>query len=460
MKNISLFVLMLLMSHFLGAQVEVSGNQSGVWSLANSPYHVVGTVTVPAGLGLKIEPGVLVTFDGYYQLVVNGKLDAKGTEMDSVVFTTANQSVGWGGIRITSDDVSELDYCRIEYGKTGLDYPDNVGGGLALFNSNALVSNCVFADNRANGDDDGYGGAVYAINTGSGDTPTRFENCTFLRNYAYGEGGAIKFSNDVNTEIIGCTFAGNNVKYGGGAIAFYSSVDATVSRSLFIDNYTVYSNGGAVAALGFGNTLAFKHCTIVSNSANNGEGGGINLAYATADFVNTIIYNNPGKYGDDLFISQGGEAEVNYCDLKMPDDATGNNNINEDPIFVDENNGDYHLDGLSPCIDSGTDIGWAFAGTAPDIGCYEYGMISSVDVLAQKADWNVMPNPVVDVLTIKSSQLFDNVQVVNMVGQVILSQDLPRQNEIAIDLVLQSGIYTVQLSLHGIPLGAQVIVVE
>ena len=44
--------------------VNVSGTlNTTTWSKANSPYRVTGTVTVPTGNTLTIEPGVDVVFD-------------------------------------------------------------------------------------------------------------------------------------------------------------------------------------------------------------------------------------------------------------------------------------------------------------------------------------------------------------------------------------------------------------
>lgn len=186
------------------AQTVVNGNQSGVWTSAGSPYQVTGEIIVPAGQTLSIEPGVEVNFQGHYKFTVNGDLQAVGTKSGPIAFTTDNPSTGWGGIRIDSDDICRLAYCRIEFGKTAGDYPDMHGGGLALLGSDAVVSNCVFADNDATADDLGMGGAVYATGTGSLAEPlTRFIDCKFIRNHAYGEGGAIKFAGDYNTENYG-----------------------------------------------------------------------------------------------------------------------------------------------------------------------------------------------------------------------------------------------------------------
>src|SRR5438874_12653280 len=51
---------------------NVSGTQTGTWTLAGSPYLIIGDVTVPAGQSLAIEPGVIVNAQGYYRITVNG----------------------------------------------------------------------------------------------------------------------------------------------------------------------------------------------------------------------------------------------------------------------------------------------------------------------------------------------------------------------------------------------------
>ena len=377
--------LLLILPTLALSETEVSGNQSGVWTAAGSPYLVTGEIVVPNGQTLSIEPGVEINFQGHYKLTVNGDLQAVGTENDTIYFTTDNQSLGWGGIRIDSYEVCQLSYCRIEYGKTTGDYPDIHGGGLALLSSDADISNCVFADNDATGSENGMGGAVYGINTGSSAGPlTRFINCRFIRNHAYGEGGAIKFTADMNTEIVGCEFIENDCGYGGGAISCYSVTGTTMRNCLFVDNYTMYSNGGAINTLGMGNSVYLANCTLTGNTAVTGDGGAVNLAYVNAYFANTIVHDNHGMYSDDVFLDWGGYAEIHYCNLTMPSGATGSNNINENPQFANAGSGDYRLAGTSPCIDAGTAyivLGGEilvdldpeqYCGLAPDMGAYEF----------------------------------------------------------------------------------------
>ncbi|MEN8207915.1 MAG: T9SS type A sorting domain-containing protein [Candidatus Fermentibacteria bacterium] len=225
---------------------EVSGDQSGVWTSGGSPYLVIGEIVVPAGLTLTIEPGIEVNFQGHFKFTVNGNLQAVGTEADSIFFTTDDQTTGWGGVRIDSDDVCALSFCRIEFGRTSGSYPDIHGGGLALLSSDAVVANSAFANNDATGNDNGMGGAVYAYNTGS---QTAFTDCLFIGNHAYGEGGAIKFTGDLGSEITGCEFLENDCLYGGGAISCYMAAGTKLTYCLFVDNYTMYSNGGAINTL-------------------------------------------------------------------------------------------------------------------------------------------------------------------------------------------------------------------
>jgi len=364
-------VLLLMIPRLVFAQTEVSGNQSGVWSSSGSPYQVTGEIVVPAGQTLSIEHGVEVNFQGHFKFTVNGNLQAVGTENDPILFTTDNPSTGWGGIRIGSDDICRLEYCRIEFGKTAGDYPDMHGGGLALLGSDAVVTDCVFADNDATAADLGMGGAVYATGTGSLAEPlTRFIDCTFIRNHAYGEGGAIKFTGDYNTEITGCEFIANDCGYGGGAVSCYVVSGTRMTNCLFTENYTLFSKGGAINTLGSGNTIFLANCTLTGNSAVTGEGGAINLAYGTAYIDNTIVFDNPGLYGDDIYLDWGGSAEINYSNMPFPAGATGSNNIDEDPLFVQGSSGGHYLSQTaagqsqeSPSVDAGNPASDPVAGT-------------------------------------------------------------------------------------------------
>lgn len=129
--HLTLFVI--LTASAAASGVEVSGEQSGRWTLAASPYIVTGNIVVPEDKTLTIEPGVIVKFAGYYSLKVNGTLRALGSPTNRIVFTSGADneyddiglaitnpatSNDWSGIEFTdsSNDVqSRMENCIIKY---------------------------------------------------------------------------------------------------------------------------------------------------------------------------------------------------------------------------------------------------------------------------------------------------------------------------------------------------------
>jgi len=407
MHKIITLTLFTLLATAAFSQTEVEGNQSGTWAATGSPYLVTGELTIPVGASLNIEAGVEIIFQGHYKFTVNGSLVASGTESDSIFFTASNPQTGWHGIRLTeSQSGSAFTYCHFEYGKTsGSDYPDQHGGALMLHSSDAVISHCLFAYNEAVAEENGMGGAVYGINTGS---ETQITNCTFVNNNTYGEGGAIKLSGDNGANIENCVFRNNTVLYGGGAICLYGCYDTRIYRSLFTGNVTSFSSGGAVYMLGYCARIRFVNCTMYDNHATHGDGGGVDVVFSDASFTNSIIYNNPGAYSDNIYLDFG-YAEINYCNTPFPDGADGSHNMNVDAEFVDATSGDFHLLPTSPCIDTGIDsltITDAYGdeltvvdmddseyyNTAPDLGCYEYDPETGIRQV-KFDDINIYPNP-------------------------------------------------------------------
>jgi hypothetical protein len=446
MKKLLLFLFLIGLSNIF-AQTQVSGNQSGTWTAANAPYQVTGNITIPAGQTLTIEAGVTINFQGYYRIYVDGKIEANGTDSGQILFTTNDHNTGWGGIRLNgTPDISIFNYCKFEYGKTDASgsYPDMHGGAVVLKDANAEFYHCIFENNDATGDNDGMGGAVYCMNTGSStQTLTKFIDCIFKNNHAYGEGGAIKFTNDGKTELTRCQFINNNAGYGGGAILFYTAYDVHLTQCLFYMNSSDNSGGGAIKTLNPQTGLTFTNCTIVYNSAYGyAEGGAVDLSYADAVFINSIIYGNSQQYGTDINIGQNATAQIDYCDVEMPADATGSNNLaNVNPLFVNISQADFHLQNTSPCIDAGIDVGLPYNGNAPDLGCYETGTSSIRDLSSHSI--NIYPNPAKDYLYIQTDENIEQIKITGLTGKTIYSQRNPF-NKIPINF-LKKGIYFIEI---------------
>jgi len=116
---------------------DISGNQSGVWTLADSPYNLIGDVTIPAGLQLDIEAGVSVYAMGNYRINATGIINANGTEADSIRFMNGQTDPNalWVGIRLENESSpSSFSRCYIE----------NASYGINSVNSPVEISYCRF----------------------------------------------------------------------------------------------------------------------------------------------------------------------------------------------------------------------------------------------------------------------------------------------------------------------------
>ena len=441
------------------AQTNVEGNQSGTWTLSGSPYLVTNSIDIPSGEQLVIEPGVEVNFQDNYRFHIHGKLIAEGTVQDSIRFTAVNPATGWGGLRFdNTQEISQLSYCKFTYGKTmDGDYPDQHGGAVMLDNSDIVIRHCLFSNNDATADSNGMGGALYGINTGS---DTQIVSCTFTANHSYGEGGAIKLTGDEGMNIENCIFKDNSVLYGGGAIALYGCYDTYIYKCLFTGNQTSYAAGGAVAISGYSAGVRFVNCTMTGNHALGGDAGAVEIAFSDASFTNCIVRGNDGPYSDNIYLDYG-YAEINYCDTPFPDGATGSNNIDEDAMFVDAAQGDFHLQEGSPCIDAGiaslsiTDAYGTtiqvidldpdeYAGSAPDMGCYEWGYSAATDEPGLSAV-SIYPNPVSHSLYITSEEPIRHISLFDMSGQLIRTFEAQGNRQQVNVSFLEPGFYLLRM---------------
>jgi hypothetical protein len=103
---------------------NVSGNVYGTWFTVNSPYYIIGNITVPHGQTLTIQPGCRVIFKYPYNNThfdVEGTLIANGTQQDSIIIS------GGGDIDFDGcDNPPQINYCRI--GENILFYDDFADG--------------------------------------------------------------------------------------------------------------------------------------------------------------------------------------------------------------------------------------------------------------------------------------------------------------------------------------------
>ena len=176
-----------------------------------------------------------------------------------------------------------------------------------------------------------------------------------------------------------CTISDNRVEQEGlhseGAGLYYGgSFSFRFDNVSFIGNFAG-NEGGAISS-GTGNSgdnrYSFANCLFTANSATDGYGVGvIGRNSRTTEFINCTIAGNVGGIKDErrgyyeltnCIAWDNGEGSplgtiwsdpiVLYSNIQGGFEGEGN--IDADPLFADAANGDYHLTEGSPCIDTGT----------------------------------------------------------------------------------------------------------
>ena len=122
---------------------DISGTQSGKWTLINSPYIIQGDVTVPKDQYLTIEPGVVVKFAGYYRMTVRGLLIARGNSSNRIVFTS-NKDFEFGETAsIDSRDLTPQadDWNMIEFIHDSEQQPSEMSNCMIRYSNNIIQCN-------------------------------------------------------------------------------------------------------------------------------------------------------------------------------------------------------------------------------------------------------------------------------------------------------------------------------
>ena len=132
-------------------------------------------------------------------------------------------------------------------------------------------------------------------------------------------------------------YGGNSAGGANANVHFYSS-----DSGHFINSISEYSATDGVR---------ISNCSpaITNSTISNNTQHGLHVSSGSPMVTNCIFW------GDALAeISETGSPVVTYCDIQGG--YQGVANIDEDPLFMDAGNGDYHLHACSPCIDAGDPV--------------------------------------------------------------------------------------------------------
>ncbi|OGU77338.1 MAG: hypothetical protein A2V93_11875 [Ignavibacteria bacterium RBG_16_34_14] len=328
------------------------GDVNGKWLKQNSPYYIDGEIKIPHGKKLIIEPGVKIIFTGHHKLIVNGILEAKGTEQDSIYFFPSDTSVGWHGIRfIEAEDFSTLEYCVLKYGKTAtqkelaeiidcqsIDYNDcnelfDADGGAILINkSHPFINHCLIENNFA-----ALSGGGIAIKNHSNPV---ISYCFIRNNIARQNGGGIQCVSESNPIIENCTIEGNSAFDLGGGINSQDYCNLVIDNCIIKNNRTGLRGGGICFYTNLKPTV--KNSKIINNTAP--LGGGIYIDEFYNEFreqlgkidikiINVRIENNSAEYGGGIWIrdSMGELRGVTICNNRAV--VGGGVHIEHNPMY-------------------------------------------------------------------------------------------------------------------------------
>jgi len=158
MRKLSVAVLAFLLLFGFSAALTVHAESANVmnsdttWTAADSPYTVANTVTVAAGVILTIQPGVTVNIAQGAELLVEGTLVAKGTDVQNIQILggsliLATSSTGWNP-KTSSGSIIEnavltlhwFAVCNsVEINNNTINCGINLGGGSPVINGNKVT---------------------------------------------------------------------------------------------------------------------------------------------------------------------------------------------------------------------------------------------------------------------------------------------------------------------------------
>jgi parallel beta-helix repeat protein len=239
--------------------------------LANSPYRVINDVTVDAGVKLTIELGVKVEFADGFSLIVQGSLNATGTETEQIIFTSSRTSPSpgsWNTIRFVGGKTEsfKMKYSNITYAVNGIT--------IATSDGYALIEKCEISHNLESGVMlEGRSNALIRENTIKQNTRGIYTdkyahsgvviagNAVYLNT----EGGICLYSEFAYSPIYNVSISSNAVSMNGGHGIYLHSA------GLFADHSPIYN-------------VAFSFNTVSSSSIN-----GIDLS--SGSLYSSPIYN-------------------------------------------------------------------------------------------------------------------------------------------------------------------------
>ncbi|MCG9911479.1 MAG: T9SS type A sorting domain-containing protein [Flavobacteriales bacterium] len=345
----------------------------------------------------------------------------------------------------------------------------NAQGGALYFSTGTLnLADCEFKFNSATFQPTGVqvcmGGAAYILQANS-----TIKNNTFKGNLSHGSGGAVQLSEGIH--LLSSNRFTENESVGNGGALSAESANLSIINSIFDKNISA----GYGAAIFYNGTSAqnqFVNNTYYKNSSSNTAGSaGIYMNGGVHQILNSIFFENkinnsstaPGADVRYFNFSSSSTFQYNLYQTGSSDTTIGNIGFdgNNNPLFVDAENGNFALLPLSPCINTGNNDFYLtvydstdFMGnTRIDEGIIDRGAIENqgeiepvtINKYHVPTHLTVFPNPVHSGqwLTVETG-VFQSFKIVDIFGKQLMSGTLSEgSNSLNIEQLVP-GFYVLQ----------------
>jgi len=403
-------------------------------TLGPGQFDVTDTIHIGDQQHVQIVPGTQLFFRPGIPMIVQGWLEAMGTEADSIVFTwrVPTEAGRWGGLQFSgaSASPSRMEYCVVSGAGFGISCTScspivrqcsvrgNRGsGGVILWASDARLESCAIVENSST-----YGGGV-----GCWQGNPTITNCVLRSNSATYKGGGLFCGWLSQVEMASCSVQSCYAYDDGGGICVSDSGCLTATGCVVKDNMCGnpfgYSPGVHVEWYG---RVVLQNCLVVSNGGDWSSGAGLASHDGELRLIcTTVVGNRASHYATwaPAIYASGGVLEVNSCAVVATEgtgliagyysaasiiynclyspqevafsgtrptglgivaltNANGDScdtyyNILLDPQFVDTGAGNYHLTVGSPCIDAGDpSLPDDPDGTVADMGAFYFNQLA------------------------------------------------------------------------------------
>lgn len=388
-------------------------NEPLTLSKVNSPYYVPNNVTIESNGIVTVEPGTIIYFSSGKGITVKGKILMQGTVAEPIMLTSYYPSEKWGAICFdNSKGISELNFVNISRATNGSDFI-NFFAAISSYNSTVNLTNVHFNNVKLPISSQWSDMTINAC---------EFENVTDVGDYINCNGG--------NLRVLHSIFKGNALSdmdaidlgfmTGITSIQRNSIKDFTGSNSDAIDlgdgsiNVSISDNlilncSDKGVSIGQGS----KAVLLRNSIANCNLGVGVKDSLSYADILNSTFYlNNIGVSCFEKNLGSGGgsadirnsiiansiessftvdnlsKISINYS-LSNTDTLSGQGNIFSEPLLINPEGTNFHIQTNSPCINNGDPQSPVDNdGSYTDIGAFMYAGDSKPVVVINEINYN------------------------------------------------------------------------